>query len=158
MKILILPALLIFGILSSCTNKKEDNKAIPDKPSHGYNELADPDNRENITVSDYNTDNPQTENIDKPKTQVETDLDTTLLFQVWVIDADAPHAAFEISAKSFYIVDYDGDGDMSYTLNKRNLTYPDFEERGEILSVTKDKLIIKWHEIDMPTTYIRWKG
>lgn len=160
MKTFTLTTLIIFGILSSCTNKKENRELAPyhDKPPYDHNELAEPDNDENITASDHNIDTSKIENLDKPKNQ--TDLDTTLLFQAWTIDPDDLHASFKISEESFFITDANGDGNMPYTLFNRNLTiyYPESEQGGEIISLTKNKMVIKWYEIDEPITYIAWKS
>jgi hypothetical protein len=96
-----------------CTDSikvKEPVKAS-DTINHGYNELANTDKRETFTISDYNTDNPEVENIQRPaKSLLSTTIDTALLFGIWTNDPNGPHADFQFSSKSFYVVDYDGDG------------------------------------------------
>ncbi|PZR21658.1 MAG: hypothetical protein DI539_07530 [Flavobacterium psychrophilum] len=99
--------------------------------------------------------------IERPsKSVVETSLDTKLLFNTWVSDPEGPHADFVLSPKSFYVVDYDGNGDMPYILkgNKLTIYYEDSVQEVDILSVSKSKLVLKWHEIEEPVTYEVWKG
>ncbi len=89
---------------------------------------------------------------------IETDLDTSLLFDIWVYDIEAPHADFVISRQSFRIVDYDGDGNMLYLLIGDQLTVlcPDKVKQGKITSVTKDTLFLQWDYLDEPAPYVRW--
>lgn len=98
---------------------------------------------------------------DRPKKSVvETSLNTKLLFNTWVSDPEGPHADFVLSPKSFYVVDYDGDGDMPYILkgNKLTIYYEDVVQEVDILSVSKTNLVMKWRNIDEPITYVVWKG
>jgi len=128
---------------------------------NGYNELADRDGREVYTISEYNTDLADIENIKRPETQiVNPSVDTSNLFRIWTLDPDGPHADFWIKKEHFYIVDYDGDGRMPYLLNKDSLTiyYNDFVQKGRVLKVTKDSLTIKWDDADEPTGYIEWRN
>ncbi|MEL1243761.1 hypothetical protein AAEO56_05765 [Flavobacterium sp. DGU11] len=152
-------------LVLSCTNPKKENapaitaaKIIEkDTADHGYNELAG-DRDMTLTVSDYNTDNPDI-HIDRPdKSTVETTLDTTLLFETWTLDNEGPHADFVFSPKSFFVVDYDGNGDMPYELkgNRLKIYYNDFLQEGEILSVSKDSLRIRWRDADT-ASYVKWK-
>lgn len=152
-------------LVLSCTNpKKEDAHAVAvdnsiekDTAGHGYNELGDDKDRTS-TVSDYNTDNPEIQ-IDRPdKSTVETTLDTTLLFETWTLDNEGPHADFVFSPKSFFVVDYDGNGDMPYELkgNRLKIYYNDFIQEGEILSVSKDSLRIRWRDAET-ASYAKWK-
>ena len=97
--------------------------------------------------------------IERPeKSIVETKLDTTLLFEAWTSDPEGPHADFVFSPKSFYVVDYDGDGDMPYELKGDHLKiyYDDFIQYGDILSVTNDSLAIRWRDADV-AHYVKWK-
>jgi len=164
------PALMktIFSIISllllfSC-QKKEDTLPAPepvtatDTIDHGHNELTE-DKGGAATPSDYNTDNPDVQ-IDRPeKSFIKTKLDTTLLFNIWTTDRNGPHADFELSSKSFYVADYDGNGDMPYLLLGRKLTvyYNDFVAEGEITFLAKDTLQIRWKGIDVDTKYLTWK-
>jgi len=99
--------------------------------------------------------------IERPeKSVIETTLNTKLLFNTWVSDPNGPHADFVLSPKSFFIVDYDGDGDMPYLLkgNKLTIYYKEFIQEVEILSVSKTDLILKWSDVEEPVTYVVWKG
>lgn len=94
---------------------------------------------------------------DKPaKSNIATTLDTKLLYNIWELNPDGPAADFKISAKSFYLADYDGDADRPYTLKGNVLTvyYENYTETGEITRLTKDTLKIKWKEIDTEMTYV----
>jgi len=89
---------------------------------------------------------------------VKTNLNTTLLFATWTIDPDGPHADFVLSRKSFYVVDYDGNGDMAYELKGKHLKvfYPDNIQQGDILALSKDTLTIKWQGAAEISDYVRW--
>ena len=57
-----------------------------DSTNHGYNELANPNNIELFAISDFNTDNPDIDNIDRPKTFINTtQIDTNLSTQHTII-------------------------------------------------------------------------
>jgi hypothetical protein len=129
---------------------------------NGYNELANEDSLKQYTISEYNTDLPDVSNIKRPEKSeiVDSKIDTLLLFRIWTLDPNGPHADFHISKKDFYAVDYDGNGSMPYILRKDSLTifYNDFIQKGRILKVTKDKLTIKWNEANRPTEYVEWRN
>ena len=153
---------LVLSLLFSCANTtKENTTKSNDIITHGYNELANTERRETFGISDFNTDNPEIKNIERPAESIlKTTVDTTLLFGIWTSNPDGPHADFELSKKSFFIVDYDGDGDMPYTLTDKKLKifYNDFTQDGEIISVSKDSLKIKWIDANDATNYSRWKN
>jgi len=71
-------------------------------------------------------------------------IDTALLFGIWTADPEGPHTDFRWTKKSFFIVDYDGNGDMPFELIDRKLKiyFNDFSQEGNIQSVGKDSLII----------------
>lgn len=80
------------------------------------------------------------------------------LFGIWTTDLEGPHADFELTEKSFYVVDYDGDGDMPYEINKNNIKiyYPDERVKtGLISKAENDTLIIYWASGEY-ATYVRW--
>ena len=81
------------------------------------------------------------------------------LYGIWTVDNDGPHADFELTKKSFYVVDYDGDGDMPYTLKHDTLTvmYGDYNSTGIIKKVVKDTMVINWNNTT-DVTYVTWKG
>ena len=64
-----------------------------------------------------------------------------------------------MNKNEFFVVDYDGDGAMPYILNKDSLTifYNDFIQKGLIVSISKETLIICWDHTGKPTKYIEWK-
>ncbi|MFN3404266.1 MAG: hypothetical protein ACK40G_09255 [Cytophagaceae bacterium] len=150
--------------LISCNDLVTDRESVVssgdgENIDHGYHELANPANRKSFPISDYNTDNPNIGNIKRPaRSTVITKLDTVALFGIWTMDPEGPHADFQFSKESFYVVDYDGDGDMPYELINRKLKiyYNDFIQEGEIISVTKDTLKVKWKEYEFVNSYVRW--
>jgi hypothetical protein len=152
-------------VITACDNQNQKTRdksaksTFSDSVNHGYNELANPDNRKSFTISDFNTDNSEIKNIDRPsKSTIATKLDTTLLFGIWTSDPNGPHADFELTSKSFYVVDYDGDGDMHYELmgNNMRIYYDDFIQEGQVISVGKDTLKIMWKDYDKMNNYVRW--
>jgi hypothetical protein len=168
MKFYLLPIIgfpLLGLIACEGRTQKAEKKIIlvqqTDTIDHGYNELANSEKRETFAVSDYNTDNPAIKNIDRPaQSTVSTDLDTALLFNIWTSDPEGPHADFVFSGKSFFVVDYDGNGDMPYELTGRKLKvyYNDFIQEGDIVSVDKDSLKIRWNDVEGIANYTRWKN
>lgn len=159
-------AVLIISLTVSCNSqskaekKATEKKVAIDSVNHGYNELANPSNRSSYTISDFNSDNPEIENIQRPNQSIiNTKLDTKKLFAIWTNDPNGPHADFEITKKFFSVVDYDGNGDMPYELigNHLKIYYNDFIQEGEIISVDKDTLKIKWREIENVNRYVKWK-
>jgi hypothetical protein len=147
------------------TWKRALAEEVTDSPKtdslNGYNQLADKQNRQTYTISEYNTDL-EAENIDRPEKTVITNptFDTTHLFKTWTLDPDGPHADFWFNRTEFYVVDYDGNGAMPYILNQDSLTifYNDFVQKGLIVSISKDTLIIRWDETGKPTEYVEWKN
>lgn len=80
------------------------------------------------------------------------------LFGIWTIDPAGPHADFELTKKSFYIVDYDGNGDMIYEIigNKINIFHQNERVQTGLISKAKnDSLVIYWANGEY-TTYVRW--
>jgi len=79
------------------------------------------------------------------------------LFGIWTTDPEGPHADFELTEKSFYVVDYDGNGDMRYEINKNDMKiyYPDGVNGGLITKAKNDTLIIYWASGEY-ATYVRW--
>lgn len=146
--IFILSALSLI-ILSSCSKKAE---SVPEETEPQVETTAQPAN----TITEA-----PAPKIERPKKSVVgTSLNTKLLFNTWVIDREGPHADFVLSPKSFYVVDYDGDGDMPYILNgnKLSIYYEDSVQEAEILSVSATTLVMKWKDSEEPVTYEVWKG
>ena len=90
---------------------------------------------------------------------LESKFDINLLFGIWTVDPEGPHADFELNKESFFVVDYDGDGSMLYKIHKDTLTvyFKDFTSIGLIKNVTKDSLTINWDENGI-TNYVKWKN
>ena len=82
-----------------------------------------------------------------------------LLFGIWTYDPVGPHADFELTKKSFYVVDYEGDGNMPYIINQDTLKvfYKDYVSVGIIKGVTKDTLKIDWDKNGI-VNCVKWKG
>lgn len=126
----------------------------------GYDQLADEQRRRRYTQSDYNTDLKSVPNINRPEKSVVTDpsFDTALLWQIWSLDNEGPHADFWWKEAYFRIVDYDGNGSMPYLLKQDSLTvyYNDFIKKGIVKKVSQDSLQIQWHGQERPTNYVKW--
>jgi len=156
-------------ICISCKNEKKYNGLNSNAESelktdsiNAYNELANPDKKETFTISEYNTDNPEIENIKRPEKTIirNLEIDTTQAFGIWTQDPNGPHADFWLTSESFYVVDYDGDGAMPYVLDKNKITifYNDFIQKGIITSTKNDTLKIKWSDFDIETEYVKFEN
>ncbi len=86
------------------------------------------------------------------------EIDTSLLYGVWAFNKSDPHAVFMINKDEYYLVDYDGDGSINYTLEGKELKifYDGSMQWGKITSVTQDSLKIKWRDTDIETKYVRF--
>ena len=64
-----------------------------------------------------------------------------------------------MTKKSFYVVDYDGDGNMPYIINQDTIKvyFDDFVSVGIIRNVSEDTLKIDWDENGV-TNCVKWKG
>lgn len=154
-------ALLLMGVFlfvqSSCNNEQtrtSDEDALERNDSIHQHRENTIDSSKSKSQSDVN------EHVKHPiSSKINTKLDTALLFGIWTIDPNGPHADFVLSKKSYYIVDYDGDGDMPYELkgNDLKIYLKDFTLEGKILSVDKDSLKINWTNSDNAENYVRWK-
>ena len=153
----------------SCKNEKKNETLnlkteteLKTDSVNAYNELANTQNRKALTISEYNTDNSEIKNIERPEKTIIRNLaiDTTKVFGIWTLDPNGPHADFWLTAKSFYVVDYDGDGAMPYILDKNEITifYNDFVQKGVITSTENDTLKIKWSDIEKETEYVKFEN
>lgn len=148
--------LLFLTIHSSCNNKKNQ---IVGKKADSLNNA-----RENVTdaeklKSSTSVDEQKNQKNNPILSKINTKLDTALVFGIWTIDPNGPHAEFVLSKKSYYIVDYDGDADIPYEL-KDNILKIHFKENtmeGEVVYVGKDNLKIIWSNNADTTKYKRWK-
>lgn len=147
---------------SDSINLKKEDKLQLDTISESFNELAYPSNDRINTISEFNTDNPEIENINRPiKTIIRNlEIDTSQAFGIWVQDPNGPHADFRLSKKDFLVVDYDGDGHMPYILDKNEITifFNDFEYNGIINSTKNDTLKIKWSDAEIESVYVKFKN
>lgn len=138
-------------ILVSC------NKTESIKEKHVENSILS--KKENKIVESISEKNSAIEN-KRPKQSkiIKSKFDLNLLFGIWASDPDGPHADFELTKKSFYVVDYDGDGAMPYILNHDTIKvfYEDYVRVGIIKSVTKDTLKIDWGGNGI-VNCIKWK-
>ena len=151
----ILCSILVFAV-TSCNTKSDNANSIP----HGYNNLSENVDTSSFVISKFDTDSSNINNIRRPKsTIIQSQIDTALLFGIWTTDPEGPHADFDLTKKSFYVVDYDGDGDMPYILNddKLSIFYKDFVQEGKLISVSKDTLKILWKDFNETTNFVRWK-
>lgn len=160
---------ILILISISCKNEKKTSGLnssaeieLKTDSINAYNELATPDKKETFTISEYNTDNPEIVNIKRPEKTIIRNLaiDTTQAFGIWTQDPNGPHADFWLTSKSFYVVDYDGNGDMPYILDKNEITifYNDFFQKGKISSTKNDTLKIKWSDFDAETKYVKFEN
>lgn len=154
------------GSIPETTNiQKTSADTITDNTQlNGYDELSNDDSLERFTISEYNTDNDEVENIKRPnKSTIENStFPTNKLFGIWVQDPgpDTPHATFQLTKESFFVVDYDGDGDMPYLIKNDSIIiyYNDFIQRGKIIDASSDQLKIHWKDSERPTIYYTWKN
>jgi hypothetical protein len=82
---------------------------------------------------------------------------TKYLFGVWTTAANGPHADFTLDSNSFYIADYDGNGNRPYVIREDSLIifYGDFTSRNKILKADSDSLILE--NEDGVVKHVRWK-
>jgi hypothetical protein len=164
---LLLITLILMNI--SCKNEKKNNVINLENETELkadsveiYNELANSENKKIITISEYNTDNSKIKNIERPEKTIIRNLavDTTKVFGIWTQNPNGPHADFWLTKKSFYVVDYDGDGAMPYILDKNEITifYNDFIQKGIITSTENNILKIKWSDIENETEYVKFEN
>ena len=138
-------------ILVSC------NKTESIKEKHVENSILS--KKENKIVESISEKNSAIENKRSKQSKIiKSKFDLNLLFGIWASDPDGPHADFELTKKSFYVVDYDGDGAMPYILNYDTIKvfYEDYVRVGIIKSVTKDTLKIDWGGNGI-VNCIKWK-
>ncbi|MES2543950.1 MAG: hypothetical protein V4548_03630 [Bacteroidota bacterium] len=149
--------LLIICVLIVISCKKKESI----KETNIENSTPKKENRIVERVSEKNTDIESEQNIDRPKQSkiIKSKFDMKLLFGIWTYDPEGPHADFELTKKSFYVVDYDGDGDIPYIINQDTIRvyYNDYVSVGIIKNATKDTLKIDWDESGI-TNYVKWKG
>ena len=153
----------------SCKNEKKNNNQnfetetkLKTDSTKVYDELANTQKGKIITISEYNSDNKNIENIERPEKTIirNLEIDTTKAFGVWTRFPNDPVAEFRLDSESFFVADYDGNGAMPYILNKNELTifYNDFIKRGVITSTKNNTLKIKWSDFDKETEYQKFEN
>lgn len=154
--------ILLALMLPGCNNtpRADSTDTLQTLPtiSNEYSALADTA-RQTLPFESCFADNPQIDNIERPpQSYIISDIDTTLLFNIWVYDPEGPHADFDLNADYFDVADYDGDSRMPYVLHQHDLIvfYNDGIRYGRIVSLTKDSLRIYWREMEDTTCYVRW--
>lgn len=143
-------------IIISCA-KKESTVDANSKNST----IPKTENRITDTVSEKHTDIESVTTTDRPAESkiIKSKFDVKLLFGIWTYDPNGPHADFQLTKKSFYVVDYDGDGDMPYIINHDTIKvfYNDYTGVGIIKNASNDTLQIDW-DGNGTINYVKWKG
>ncbi len=87
-------------------------------------------------------------------------VNNSLLFKIWTADPLAPHADFVIKPQEFYLVDFDGNGSRTYKMDGNQLFvfYDSYVQKGSILSLTRQQLVILWEGAEELVTYTEWKN
>jgi hypothetical protein len=149
--------ILVFTLVQFCCNSKANDIKKEYTPLQGKDSIPQKDKNYLLETTSIHS---QKKNKERPtKSIIQTTLDTSLLFTAWVGSVDAPHADFVFSGTYYYVVDYDGDGNMPYSLIHKTLKvyYKGYIQEGEIISLTKELLTIKWKDAYSSTDYIKWK-
>jgi hypothetical protein len=154
----------LFLMSISCKNEnKKDTLNLEAETELKIDSMeANLNNKKPLTNSEYNTDYSGIKNIERPEKTIIRNLaiDTTKAFGIWTQDPNGPHADFWLTEKSFYVVDYDGDAEIPYILDKNEITifYKDFVQKGIITSTENDTLKIKWSDNEHVTEYVKFEN
>ncbi|MEL0653272.1 hypothetical protein V6246_17765 [Algibacter sp. TI.3.09] len=159
---ILITTLILISISCKNENKKDDLNLEAETELKIDSTEANLNNKKSLTSSEYNTDYSEIENIERPEKTIIRNLaiDTTKAFGIWTQDPNGPHADFWLTKKSFYVVDYDGDAEMPYILDKNEITifYKDFVQKGRITSTENDTLKIKWSDNEHVTEYRKFEN
>jgi hypothetical protein len=158
----LVPFILLLNSCSLPTNSKDQQVTVDSTSSELRTfdvDLNEPlkEATTELTLADLEEDS-----IAKPDWPIfkNIEVDTTELFGIWTVDPKGPHADFWLTKDSYYVVDYDGVGDMPYILNGRTITI--FFEHGkqvlEILSTSNDTLRTFSKEYEYEAVYTRWEN
>ena len=141
----LLLALIIALMLLSCAKEKDKNRIIKidDSLNGNYNTPA-------LTIKKLRA---AGNNSSKPKFGPE------VLYGIWTLNNNGPHADFKITKEAFYIADSEDDGNHTYTISNDTITvrYKDYNAVGIIKKAVKDTLIINWDN-SADVLYVIWKG
>lgn len=147
---------LFLALLSSCGGKE---KALESSELARSASSTSNIQRPVITTSEANTDLASVANIARPATSkvVGSQFPLENLYGIWTYDPEGPHADFDLNEKWFYVVDYDGNGEMPYLIQQDSIIvyYNDFIARGHIKEATGESLKISWDGQEA-TGYVRW--
>ena len=153
---LIASAFCLSGLLFICCNSSNNGK------HEGVSKLQDKIAQTgNISKEPSGIDSRNTKNTnDKPTKSsiVNSKFAENNLFGIWTVDLKGPHADFELNKDFYYIVDYDGNGDMLYTIKDDSIVVflKDLITKGQINKAQNDTLQISWDN-EKSTIYFRWK-
>ena len=64
----------------------------------------------------FSQENPIQNSIPSISQIINPSIDTALLFDIWVLNPESPHADFWWTKDSYYVVDYDGNGKIPFRL------------------------------------------
>lgn len=155
------PGILTVSVLlflSSCGGDKKQ-EAIANADLAVEDSITTSYQRPVITISEANTDLESVENIERPATSkvINSRFPLSSLYGIWTYDPEGPHADFELDEKWFFVVDYDGDGNMPYIIKQDSIIvyYNDFISKGLIKEATGEKLKISWDGQEA-TEYVKW--
>lgn len=137
LKVFIVLLIGVFCAIQCDVPKKEKSKGK--LPASGLNQ-------ENLPQ------NPEISSINREKFPVDS------ILGVWTVDPNGPHADFEINKKYYFLVDFEGNANVVYTIKSDTISVylKDNISKGIILKARSDSLQIAWDNQDL-TTYVRWK-
>ena len=154
----ILSVLLLTAGIAACT-KQADQKVVAVLKTDS---LADESAvHYPLPVSAKNTDMSNMANIKRPDSSsiINSSYAKESIYGIWTYDPNGPHADFDLNEQFFYVVDYDGNGEMPYQIEQDSITvyYNDYTGSGKIKAASNDTLSIHWNGDERPTIYTRWK-
>lgn len=171
MKGISLKILLAVLVINSSCNEKKKNEFQAAKPV--IEEIVKPDSLVDTLVSvpigrlTYNSgsssisiESTDTVKFWRPKKTkiINPTVSLDKLFHAWVMDVNDPHAAFDLTRESLYVVDSDGNGNMPYVLKGDSLIvyYEDEVQRSKIIRLTEDSMILAFNDYEL--AYVRWRN
>ncbi len=88
-------------------------------------------------------------------------IEETDLYGIWTNDPNGPHADIRIGENEWYLVDYEGHGNMPYSFDNAtdSLTvyYPYETMQGLVIRAHNDTLIIQWKNHG-ESVMVRWEN
>jgi len=139
----------LFLTIFSCKNERTNNSPILNLKTELRTD----------STAIYSAGTSEIVNIEQPEKTIFLDLeiDTTKLFGTWIQDPTAPFADFHVTKESFNIVDFDGEGEMPYILEKNEIIvfYRNVGHKGIITSTKNDTLKIRWSDNEKEIGYVK---